>query len=344
MTEKFIIVGDIHLHLFNEFSKPASNPEYVNTRLEHTINALRVAFIDAKQTDATLILTGDLFHERGKVRTEVFNAAFNLLTEYSTVPVLMIRGNHDMVSNSLYSQSSVDIFDTLDNVTVIKQYDMYYTPEGNSIFGVSYGEEYAELKDVIKSASADILISHLGIEGAKGAGHSKLDGAFTVADLYPDNFKQVFLGHYHRAQELAPNVRYLGTLVSTNFSEPEKKGYWTVTMDNHEVNDLEFVPLNFPRFLTMSLSEYAELPEEERVNNYFRLTGTKEEVVKVEELTEVPESVRFDITREVTNEARIDIDATDTPITISEKWATDNDADHVDVIKQQMTKSLEGGH
>jgi len=342
--EKFVIVGDIHLHLFNEFAKPAQDSKYVNTRLENTVKALKEVFEYARFNNATLIITGDVFHERGKVRTEVFNAAYELFAEYTDVKIIMIRGNHDMVSNSFNSQSSLDIFDTFENIHLVKTLEQVYTNEGNQITAVSYGEEYAEAKQFIKDNPGDILIGHLGVAGSKGAGHSKLDGAFTVADLEPENFEEVFLGHYHRGQMLADNVRYLGTIVSTNFSEPEEKGYWTFSIDDHAVKDLKFVKLDYPRFITTSIEEFAEISEEERNFNYYRLTGSKEQVDKLEQLTEVPDTVRLDINRVQTEEARIEISTEDTPVTIAEKWAEENDSDHSDIIKEQMQKVVSGGH
>lgn len=333
--DKFIIVGDVHLHLFTEFAKPANDFEYVNTRLENTFLALIDVFDAARANKATVVFTGDLFHERGKVRTEIINKSVELFDHYRDVPVIMIRGNHDMVSNSLESMASTDIFASFSNVTYIPTMDTIATPGGTIISAVSYGEEYAEIKEFInKAPEAAFLIGHLGVNGSKGAGHSKLDGEFTVSDLHPEKFSQVFLGHYHRAQELAPNARYLGTLVSTNFSEPEVKGYWYVEAENNKVTKVDFKPLDYPRFLTVSLEELAEVPDTNK--DYYRVNSSKQGVAAINTLTDIPDNVRLDVQRVATEEARIEIGAEDTPVTIAEKWAEDNDKEHKEIIVKQL--------
>ena len=211
---KYIVFSDLHAHLFTDFAK--TDKEYINTRLANIVNGLRDTLDIAKREHRTVLFAGDLFHARGSVRSEVFNAVFKIISGYRDVNIIMIRGNHDSSNNTLASPSSIEPFGFLDNVRLFTGLDTLDI-NGDTLTLVSYGEEYAEIKQFIKDNPADIMMAYLGIEGSKGAGASSLDGAFTVGDLYPD--KIVLLGHYHRSQKFTNNMLYVGNSVAHNFSD-----------------------------------------------------------------------------------------------------------------------------
>ena len=111
---KFLFFTDSHFHLFTDYSKPDN--EYVNDRFKEQIGALQEVFDIARKEQATIIFGGDLFHKRNAVNTIVYNEVFGVFAKNKDVGVLLLRGNHDATTNSLYTDSSVDTFNYLANV------------------------------------------------------------------------------------------------------------------------------------------------------------------------------------------------------------------------------------
>lgn len=331
---KYIVFSDLHAHLFTDFAKP--DKEYINTRLANIVKGLRDTLEIAKKEQRTVLFAGDLFHARGSVRSEVFNHIFETIAKYQEVPIIMIRGNHDSSDNTIGSPSSVEPFKYLPNVHLYTRLDTMEI-NGDTLTLVSYGEEYAEIKQFIKDNPADIMMAHLGIEGSKGAGASSLDGAFTVGDLYPDKNGIVLLGHYHRSQKFTDNMLYVGNPIAQNFSDSDMhKGVYTFEIKNHKMLDLNFVDLGYPMFETKTLDTIGEA----QPTSYVRVKATKDALETIKENTEVPENIRLDVEYKATSDTRIDIDVTDTPKEISKSWAKEFMPDDEGVILKQLDKVL----
>src|SRR5699024_4880023 len=127
---------------------------------------------------ATLIIGGDVFHRRGSVKTEVFNKVFETISRNDDIETYILRGNHDSVTNSLYTQTSLEPLSKLDNVYLFSEpYQLRMEPENGEIINVSflpYGDETEEMKefldtmvDTLKNRpGVNILVGHIGLEGA----------------------------------------------------------------------------------------------------------------------------------------------------------------------------------
>ena len=329
---KYIVFSDLHAHLFTDFAKP--DKDYINTRLANIVSALKDILEIARKEQRIVLFAGDLFHQRGTVRSEVFNAIFEVIAYYSDVDIIMIRGNHDSSDNSIDSPSSIEPFRFLKNVTLSTGLDNIIRGE-DTLTLVSYGEEYSNIKKFIKTNPADILMAHLGIEGSKGAGASSLDGPFTVGDLYPDKNQVVLLGHYHRSQKFTPNMLYVGNPVAQNFSDSGlEKGAYTFEIDNHKLKDLKFINLGYPMFETKSMEDI----ETAKSNSYVRVKATRDALETIKENTEVPENIRLDVEYKATNDTRIDIDVSDSPLEISKSWAKEFMPNDEETIVNQLNK------
>lgn len=342
---KYLVFSDAHLHPWSEFATP--DPKYLTSRLKLQIQAITDVLEQARKDKATVLFLGDLFHQRGSVKTQVFNLAYNLFAEYTDVPVIMIEGNHDNVTNSIHSASTLEPFTHLPNVTLIPEYDSFTVPNTqDTITAVSYGDEYAHLKEFIKSNPATILMAHLGVEGAMGAGNSKLEGAFTVSDLYPDTFGVVLLGHYHKSQYLAPNTLYVGNPVAQNFGDANMhKGYYSFeTKDgNLDLSTLVFHDLHYPEFLAYEASELPENVDELIETNYVRVRGEGAIIDKAMKLdTEAPiKNIKIEKTFSANKDTtRIGIKGDSTPIDITKKWADEFQPDNTDTLVNIVTRAI----
>lgn len=337
---KYIVFSDLHLHQFQEFSKP--DKEYGNTRLKDQIMALDEILYNAKEIGANVLFLGDFFHQRGMVKTPVLNWGLKTLMKYPDVKILMIEGNHDNVDNSIHSESSLTLLSQLSNVTLIEDYGSVKIDD-DTFVGISYGDETTELKDYIKSHKATAMLGHLGVSGSLGAGSSKLDGPFTVKDLCPDNYGLVLLGHYHKRQKLAEKVYYVGDPVAQNFGEAnEYKGYsYFETSDGHVVDEsYKFCPLEkYPRFLSLSESDVNESTEELAKNNFIRIRVNQDAVERVKELgVEVQNNIRVEADYEPTVNSRIDIEGSSTSLDIVKAWGSKFQPDNIQTLTEQLEK------
>lgn len=321
---KFLFFTDSHFHLFTDYSKPDN--EYVNDRFKEQIGALQEVFDIARKEQATIIFGGDLFHKRNAVNTVVYNEVFGVFAKNSDVGVLLLRGNHDATTNSLYTDSSVDTFNYLPNVKVIKSLNTVTKDNVNIVF-TAYGDETEEIKNYIKSSydkdMVNILVGHLGVEGSLvGKGSHRLEGAFGYQDLQPELYEFILLGHYHRRQYFQnPNHLYGGSLMQQSFSD-EQKANGVHLIDTENITT-EFIEIKTRRFVTIQGDNVPDNIEELIIQGHFiRFVGSIEQAKVIElENTEETNNIRVEIQKEYTVEKRIENNVTDEPIDIAKGFA-----------------------
>ena len=312
---------DFHAHLFKDFSKP--DEHCYTDRFKASIDTLITILDQAKTDEVPVIFGGDLFHRRTYVDSRVLNAVFKVFASHPEVPVYMVRGNHDSVTNSIRTVSSLDVFSFLPNVTVITEpRSLVIETQGHSLllYGLPYGEETAEMKSWLNEQAEtlegynkiqkalSLLVAHIGVEGATTGRHSHtLEGAFTVGDLHPETFDAVYLGHYHKRQELLPNVIYGGNTIQTSFSdEGQVKGYHALILEG-ETLQMQFKEIPNKMFITVTGDE---IPDNETLtNNYIRFVGTEEQAKAVQALkdTEQLMNLRITVQKDYNDKARLGI-------------------------------------
>lgn len=346
MKTKYVVFSDLHLHAFNDYAKLTG--EYGNTRLENQVKALEDVLKYASYNDAIVLFLGDLYHQRGKVATNVFNAGFDMFNKYRDVTVYALEGNHDNISNSIHSDSSLEPYKALPNFNLIKEYEKFFVRD-DTFVGVSYGEEYEELKNFIKDNSGTALLGHLGVEGSYGAGSSKLDGPFTTHDLYAhENYEIVLLGHYHRRQEVSSGVHYVGNPLAQDFGDSEQeKGFYTFDTESGHVVEGSFIfhKLDYPMFYKITqdnIDKYGDKIDELSKDNYVRviLQQSTIDTLKLLDDENMPENVRIEKQVEQTSESRIDISETTTSVDIASKWAEEFQPENKDTIIEQLKKVM----
>ncbi|UQJ96014.1 recombination protein [Staphylococcus phage KMSP1] len=321
---KFVFFTDSHFHLFTNYAKP--DDEFVNDRFKEQIEALQKVFDIAREEKADVIFGGDLFHKRNSVDTRVYNKVFEVLARNRDIDVYMLRGNHDSVTNSLYTSSSIEPIGYLPNVHIFSSTDTFSFTDVNLVFE-PYGDETEEIKEHIKGSydenKTNILVAHLGVEGSlTGKGSHRLEGAFGYQDLLPDNYAFILLGHYHRRQYFQnPNHFYGGSLMQQSFSDEQDSN--GVHLIDTEKMTTEFIPINTRRFITIQGEDIPEnfdqLIEED---NFIRVIGTANHAKVLEmDKSMKDKNVEVQIKKEYTVEKRIDSDVSDDPLTIASTYA-----------------------
>ena len=340
---KIACTGDWHLHPFQEFSKPISvkwDDKYqryinvlegreMNSRLFNTLNGIcDIRDYCVRYGIKYVLNAGDIFHKRGILDVETFNAAYQVIKSFSDygIDLICIAGNHDQVDASDNPATSIH---TLSKIcTVIEQPSVFCTPKLR-VCCLPYSKNKDLILDSLdefaqnENRSESILLAHLGVGGAAvGSGMYLMTDEYTLDDLKARKWKYVVLGHYHRPQLLTQNAFYCGTPVQNSFSDElpdeENGGYnGFFVIDTEKENSIEFIPIRQPRFITVkTLEELSNASDE----NYYRLIADPQlanDLKNVDLGSSV--KVEFDKTLDETDK-RSDISLVDSPNKIVEKY------------------------
>lgn len=344
---KVVFFSDFHAHIFDDFAKP--DAEYVNDRFRAQIETLKRVFEIARENDAVLLFGGDLFHNRSRLEDVVFNNIYKVFAEYKDVYTYLLRGNHDSKNNTTDSPHWLETFKYLPHVTVMDRPGTLHTGE-IMIYSIPYSDDINYLKEKINDfaehAKGDndhsILVAHVGVDGSVVGRHShRLEGAFSVAEMQPDVFDYVCLGHYHKRQFLdnRDNIFYAGNTIQASFSdEGEDKGVYLI--DFEKGGKPEFIAIPNKKFVT--LTEIDENTQEIVDNNYVRFVLPQDKAQEVEIFKEDSDNIRIEVQREYKTETRISIDMESNEEQIvaayTKEFYPDSSKIALDILKEAMTQ------
>lgn len=343
---KYVFITDLHLHNFTEFAKP--DKDFITDRFKAQLDTLQKAFDIAKEEEAMLLIGGDVFHNRGSINTRVFNRTFEVFANNPEVKTVIVRGNHDSVTNSLHTSSSIEPLGVLPHVEVISE-PTRENFDGDVFLFMPYGDEIDEMKEEINSFTPhsehkSIFVGHIGVDGAsQGKGSHRLSGAFGLGDLRPDVFDYILLGHYHKRQQLGGNPHYVygGNMMQVNFGdEGQEKG---VHLLDTEADTLDFIPIKNKMFVTINGNNIPDNLNELIADNYVRFQGTREQVkaiARVEEAQGELGTLRVELEKDYRQEARMGLDATMSPIEITKTFAEQKYPNAVEAALECLNKVI----
>lgn len=288
---RVLLFSDLHGHAFKPYSTIL--PDGMNSRLRDALLVLEQIRKLAKQEKVDLILFGgDLFHVRGSLYVQTFNAIFEAMARLKlTAQLGLLVGNHDQ-TNKAGSIHSVYAFNTMATVmdkpmwytfeTVVSNTTdrlhvlaLPYTTDSNDIR--SAVDEGVQSKPQDPKGCPHIILGHMGVDGARvGGGFVLRDkDAPKLKDLKRQEFAQVFLGHYHVPQILADNVRFIGSTLQHNWGDlGTEHGCWLWdTQPGDPYDDPQFRPLKAPEFKHWKYSslESGKVKRGETEGNYVRV-------------------------------------------------------------------------
>ena len=163
-----------------------------------------------KEGITTVFDLGDTFDNRKSLDYNTFNRVktnyFERLKDYN---VHMILGNHcTYYKNTNKINSPELLLENYENITI------YSSPEHVTIGGKNFlmmpwinSENKKEAVETMKSSNADIMCSHMEVDGFEVTPGMHFDGGFSVSDF--KNFDRVWSGHFHHKSKRG-NVQYLG--------------------------------------------------------------------------------------------------------------------------------------
>ena len=340
--------ADWHIHEFQDFAKqilvkwderrqryvPSNLGKEMNSRLFHILDGI----CDMRDFCTTnkiyrILHAGDVFHKRGSITVNTFNAAHRILQTFGNcgLEMIIIAGNHDQVDSSIKPDTSIHTLAKSFGIMVAEEPGVHLLSQGNeqvSVVCIPYGRNknhvlssLQQLKTHIENARDAILLMHCGVTGgAVGSGMHLMTDDYSLDELYWDKWKYVVLGHYHRPQMLSHNTFYCGTPVQNTFNDElpdeENGGYnGFFVVDTSKQFDVEFVPIQQPRFITVDsvdkIKNYSS-------DNYFRVK------TNVDDVSDVGDNVRVEVEKDYKVDTRSSIGLTDTFEEAARKYYQEN--------------------
>ncbi len=273
MNNKILLFADAHIHPHKKSFD----------RLKDCLTALDWVFETAKDHKIKdVVFAGDLFQDRQKIDVATYSLTFDVLLKHcdGSINLWLLLGNHDLWYHDKWDISSVLPFSALPNVQVVNK-PCTLDIRGKEIDFIPYVlDPIDHLKQLEiqtkKRKGLKLLVGHLAIHGAElnTLYHSladvvlEHDGDMTIVG--PELFKcwdQVFLGHYHGAQEIE-NIEYIGSPLQLTFGEAFQEKH--VIIYDLKTGKKEYVINDFsPRHLIVSENDVHNYDVE---NNFVRLS------------------------------------------------------------------------
>jgi len=240
---KLAHLADAHLG-FRQY--PRQTPQGINQREADVAMAFRRAVEDvvAQQPDL-IVVAGDLFHSVRPTNTAILDAFGrfqDLRARLPDTPIVLVAGNHD-TPRSVETGSILRLFEAIPDVHAVahEARRLEFPHLETAVLCVPNGAWSAASKPALTpdpDAKWNVLVTHREVEGVLPYAASAALGygaePIRRAELKPDAFDYVALGHYHVATKVEPNVWYAGALeyVTTNpWSECRERGAARVVGD-----------------------------------------------------------------------------------------------------------------
>jgi len=264
---KILITADLHIHPHSKDLR----------RLEDGIECLKWIYNTAKENSCkSLIIAGDLFHDRNYIHTLAFFQTCKIISENQDIKTYLLLGNHDMYRehtwlcpNSL--ESLKKIAEVIDSPKSIKI-------DGLDIDFLPYTPTPSKYLSFFKPNK--LLISHLGLSEAI------INAVYDIKSVEDDSgekehidsksfsqWDKVFLGHYHFPQKLGKNVEYIGSPMALTYGEANQDKH--IIIFDTETFETNYIINNFsPKFII--LENASDLDKINVKNSFVRIKSIDE--------------------------------------------------------------------
>lgn len=217
LTTPFIILSDIHFHNWSAFS--SINKDGVNERLQHQLDTFATYMETLLAAGGNCcVITGDVFHTRGKLAPSIINPVYTLFEEYTArgIKYFIIPGNHDLeTKETTQLGNGLHFLSKIEGVTVFTE----VTQVGDYIFmpWIDHKETFINTVDGL-DAKGKVLFCHVGIDGVLDGIQGKVGKA-----VLNKGFDAVFAGDYHNHKHLGDNIYSVGHMCHHSFSDVGSK-------------------------------------------------------------------------------------------------------------------------
>jgi hypothetical protein len=183
--------------------------------LVRCIQVLRRVRKEAIRLGCPVVCTGDFWDQRGILSVRQLDELYDELDEWERAGIekILIPGNHDQVTRDGMIHG-LRVFAKYDNIRVVTELEI---DEKNKIAYVPWREDPAAQEEMFKAIPQGyVAFGHGEITGAVANNGHKSAGKFSNKSV--KHLKAVYLGHYHKRQQLA-NVFYLGSPYEQDMGE-----------------------------------------------------------------------------------------------------------------------------
>lgn len=264
MSGEVVLFADLHCHPYKPYAD--IDDTGMNSRVKDAVACLEQITRYCEKNKPDLVLfAGDMFHTRGKLSVQAYNAVHNVLEELGQhTKLVMIHGNHDQVDRGGADNS----LEGLRHVCTVPLYTGWHRVGANNriydIFCIPYSVDDSAVRTLIrdrpvahrKIADTALLLGHVGIQGAKLGADFVFPSPYdlTLDDLNLPEFDAAFLGHYHMHQQLAPNCWYIGAPMHHTWGDKgQRRGFMTYDVNTKMASHIE---LEFPQFVEIPTGQF----------------------------------------------------------------------------------------
>jgi DNA repair exonuclease SbcCD nuclease subunit len=187
----------------------------------------------------TVIVLGDLFHDRQHLSIEILCGAYDFFKatkiEYEQ-EWIAFPGNHDMFLKHSWDINSIrplgEILTIIDDVKLLMVDDKRYW-----ILPFIYSESaYMRILERIEKQAnkEDVLLTHVGVNNAIQNVCFLLQ-RWSMVTFVQSKFSRVYAGHFHLQQQVSNNLWYPGSLIPFKFDEGDHPhGFFVYDQDADE--------------------------------------------------------------------------------------------------------------
>lgn len=196
---KAIVFGDLHVKA---------------PTIDRCVEVLKRVRALALEHDAFVVCTGDFWDLRGVLSVRQLDRIQDELDAHKGIEWVMIPGNHDQVTRD-GRVHGLRVFDAYPNIRVVTQPDGF---EDRKVYFIPWREDAEEQRRLFGSAPAGrTIFGHGEYRGAVANTKHRAEGRFGAADIA--HARAVYLGHYHKRQQLDDKVWYVGSPYEQNMGE-----------------------------------------------------------------------------------------------------------------------------
>lgn len=286
---RILVFSDLHAHAFRPYSEVLPNGR--NSRLQDILDILEQIYLACKVLSVDgVVFGGDLFHARSVISVATFNDVYEAIAKIKNIVkfFVMLVGNHDQ-SNKLGTIHSTKTFNAVvDVIDKPRWYTGVTETEAINILALPFTDYKDDLVGMIEEQTTKpvleslepgrrMMLGHFGVSGAEPGANFVLvsPDLITLPQLKPNLFDEIFLGHYHKSQELLNNARYIGATHQHNWGDAEQiRGVWIWDTDRTgKYSIASQLQLKAPKFVRVRTDQPAPLPTD-LANNFLRIVFT----------------------------------------------------------------------
>lgn len=255
---KFLCTGDVHAS-----SKIILGRERLPVIMQWLDDCLELC---RREHIEHFFWAGDVIDQKHGVNREVLLSLHGWLQKASIegLRVHWIRGNHETPRNNAPNDTLMKMFsEVCDVITTPKIMKL-----GEVIIACMpwypsdpYKRNLRNVVRIVKKQNGPkVLITHVGLrEGRCSPSNIQLPQRVGVRDLYPAEWDMVLVGDYHRSQQLAANVLYMGSPMQHTFGDEGHDGPWVFNEGGILTNLRAKLMNRYPQFRKWRLDPSADI-------------------------------------------------------------------------------------